>query len=542
MSTSEPPRSRTPADLTDGRGSNGDGADALGRPRIAHSATRSSHWTDSAEGQRGLLAVVRVLRRRLGLILLCLVLLPAAALAYSLTQEELYSASSALLFRDPGFDESLFGGQAFAGSQDSSREAATNERLVGLGAVADRTAEAIGRGVTPSVVREALDITAEGESDIVRIQATHPNAALAAEIANTHAREYVAFRRETDRNLIREAQRLLERRLDALPPAQQQSDRGRALQNRVEDLAGLAAVQTGNADQVQTAAASSDPVSPKPLRNTVLGGLLGLMLGLGLAFLAEQFDRRLKEPEDVEEAYGLPLLGTVPQSRAIERSAGRAEEGNEPEAEAFRRLRTNLRYFNVDREIRSVLVTSAAPGEGKTTVSWNLALAAARTGEQVLYVEADLRRPSLSRYIEPPQQGLSSVLAGVAHFDEVLFSVPVGEVAPGEDAGGPMVDVISSGPIPPNSAELIESERMRRLLRQVEQLYDLVVIDTPPTAYVADAIPLMTQVTGVIVVTQLGRSNRDEAESLREQLHNVHAPVLGVVLNGHTAKSVYYGY
>ena len=83
---------------------------------------------------------------------------------------------------------------------------------------------------------------------------------------------------------------------------------------------------------------------------------------------------------------------------------------------------------------------------------------------------------------------------------------------------------------------------MRRLLRQVEQLYDLVVIDTPPTAYVADAIPLMTQVTGVIVVTQLGRSNRDEAESLREQLHNVHAPVLGVVLNGHTAKSVYYGY
>ncbi len=498
--------------------------------------------TDSAEGQRGLLAVVRVLRRRLGLILLCLVLLPAATLAYSLTQEELYSASSSLLFRDPGFDESLFGGQAFAGSQDSSREAATNERLVGLGAVADRTAEAIGRGVTASAVREALDITAEGESDIVRIQATHPDAALAAEIANTHAREYVAFRRETDRNLIREAQRLLERRLDALPPAQQQSDRGRALQNRVEDLAGLAAVQTGNADQVQTAAASSDPVSPKPLRNTVLGGLLGLMLGLGLAFLAEQLDRRLKEPEDVEEAFGLPLLGTVPQSRAIERSAGRMEEGNEPEAEAFRRLRTNLRYFNVDREIRSVLVTSAAPGEGKTTVSWNLAQAAARTGEQVLYLEADLRRPSLSRYVEPPQHGLSSVLAGVAHFDDVLFSVPVGEVAPGDDASGPMVDVISSGPIPPNSAELIESERMRRLLRQVEQLYDLVVIDTPPTSYVADAIPLMTQVTGVIVVTQLGRSDRDDAESLREQLHNVHAPVLGVVLNGHTAKSVYYGY
>lgn len=523
--------------------SNGEVVDVLGRRRMDREHdVRSRSQGRTSTGGAGLVAVSRMLRRRLGLVLLCLVLVPVAALAFSLTQDELYSASSSLLFRDPGFDESLFGGQAFAGSQDSSREAATNERLVGLPEVSDRTAKAIGKGLSGLQVSDSIEVAAVGESDIVRITATHPDPALAAQIANTQAEQYIVFRRETDRGKIREAQRLLERRLKTLGPAEQQSDRGRSLQNQVEDLAGLAAVQTGNADQVQTATVPTAPVSPKPLRNTGLGALLGLMLGVGLAFLAEQLDRRLKEPEDVEEAFGLPILGTVPQSRAIERAGAQGQTGGEPEAEAFRRLRTNLRYFNVDRQIRSVLVTSAAPGEGKTTVSWNLALAAARTGEQVLYLEADLRRPSLSRYLEPSQHGLSSVLAGVAHFDDVLFSVPVGEFQSGDETSGPLVDVISSGPIPPNPAELIESDRMRRLLSQVEELYDLVVIDTPPTSLVADAIPVIAQVNGVIVVSQLGRSDRDDAESLREQLQNLNAPVLGVVLNGHTAKSLYYGY
>lgn len=524
---------------------NGD-IDVLGRSRLdgAQAAQTSSRFSRSRDtGTGGLLTTVRVLRRRLGLILLCLILVPVATLAYSLTQEQQYSASSSLLFRDPGFDEGLFGGQGAGGGGQSSpeREAATNERLVGLPEVAARTAQKLGNGLAQGDVLGALDISAEGESDIVRISATHPSPQLAAGIANTHAQEFIRFRREADQDLIQRAQQLLERRLQRLTPGERATERGRALQNQIETLSGLAAAQTGNASQVQMARVPTAPTSPKPVRNTILGALVGLMLGLGLAFLAEQLDRRLKDPEDVEEAFGLPILGTIPQSRAIDR-ATRQEGGTEPEAESFRRLRTNLRYFNVDRQIRTVLLTSAGPGEGKTTVAWNLALAAARTGEQVLYLEGDLRRPSLSRYVEPSKHGLSSVLAGVAHFDDVLFSVPVGEFQPGEESDAPLVDVISSGPIPPNPAELIESERMQRLLRQVEDLYDLVVVDTPPTSLVADTIPLMTQVNGVIVVSQLGRSNRDDAESLREQLTNLNAPVLGVVLNGHTAKSMYYGY
>jgi len=134
------------------------------------------------------------------------------------------------------------------------------------------------------------------------------------------------------------------------------------------------------------------------------------------------------------------------------------------------------------------------------------------------------------------------VLAGVAHVDDVLFSVPLTEAADPEDEMAPLVDVLAAGPAPPNPAELVESDRMRKLLRQVHDLYDLVVVDTPPTSLVADAIPLMNQVDGVIIVSQLGRSKRDEAEALREQLAYLSAPVLGVVLNGHNKQTEYYGY
>jgi len=456
-----------------------------------------------------------------------------AALAYSLTQEQQYSASSSLLFRDPGFDEGLFGGQGTGGGGQSSpeREAATNERLVGLPEVAARTAQKLGNGLAQGDVLGALDISAEGESDIVRISATHPSPQLAAGIANTHAQEFIRFRREADQDLIQRAQQLLERRLQRLTPGERATERGRALQNQIETLSGLAAAQTGNASQVQMARVPTAPTSPKPVRNTILGALVGLMLGLGLAFLAEQLDRRLKDPEDVEEAFGLPILGTIPQSRAIDR-ATRQEGGTEPEAEAFRRLRTNLRYFNVDRQIRTVLLTSAGPGEGKTTVSWNLALAAARTGEQVLYLEADLRRPSLSRYIEPSKHGLSSVLAGVAHFDDVLFSVPVGEFQPGEESDAPLVDVISSGPIPPNPADLLRSEQLQSLLSQISSQVDIVLVDSPPALAASDALLISDSTDAVLMVCRANHTRIDKLQRAVEALPDS-ARIIGVLLNQH---------
>ena len=493
-------------------------------------------------GRSALLDTLRILRRRIGLILLCLIAVPAAALALSLAQDERYTASASLLFREAGLEQSIFGEEFAPRSRDTNRVAATNQELVSLETIAARTARRVGGGLTAAQVSDSIEIATTGESDLITIEATSTDPALAAQIANTVARETIAFRRQSDRSKLLEAQRLLEQRIDALGAGAAASPRGQALSNRAEQLETVAALQTGNAEIAQVARPPASPSSPNPARNTVLGVLLGLLLGVGLAFVAEQVDRRLKEPEDVEEAFGLPMLGTIPESRALAR-LGQDGGSRTAEEEAFRRLRTNLRYFNVDRQIRSVLLTSAAPGEGKTTTAWNLATAAARTGEQVLFVEADLRRPALTKLLDTEaDRGLSSVLAGVAHFDDVLFSIPLTETADVEDELAPLIDVLAAGPAPPNPAELIESERMRKLLRQVHELYDLVVVDTPPSSLVADAIPLMNQVDGVIIVSQLGRSKRDEAEALREQLAYLNAPVLGVVLNGHSKQTEYYGY
>ena len=251
-----------------------------------------------------------------------------------------------------------------------------------------------------------------------------------------------------------------------------------------------------------------------------LGLLLGLLLGVGLALLRDQFDRRLRDTDGIEEVFNLPVLGTIPQSRAIQHSGPGGElPPTGMEGEAFRMLRANLRYFNVDREIASILITSAAPQDGKTTVAWNVAMSEARAGKRVLYIEADLRRPTLSGHLGlSPDTGLSLVLSGAE---------PAAAI---QNVQG--VDLIFAGPLPPNPAELIESQRMTELLTWAKGEYDRVIVDTPPAAVVADAVSLFSQVDGVVIVARLNKSPREAAEHLRDQLANTGAPMLGIVING----------
>jgi len=477
--------------------------------------------------------VVAVLRRRAGLIALCFLLATAAALGVSLLQQKEYSASASLLFRNPGFAEDLFGASTTSVNPVPTREAATNETLVGLNVVAERTAERL-PGLSADDVSAMIEVSSEGEAEIVSVTATSPRPAEARRVANEFARRFISFRAGTDKSKLQQAKRLAERQLERLTPEERGGPRGEALSRAAEKLGILASLQTGNAELVQPAALPTSPSSPKPVRNGILGAMLGLLVGIGLAFLFERLNRRLRDPEEVEEAFGLPVLGTVPESKAIMASNEGTAAAELPfaENEAFRMLRASLRYFNVDRDMRTLLVTSHSAEMGKSTIAWNLARVAAASSK-VAIVESDLRNPTLARQhglsVGP---GLAELLTHQVGLDEAIQSKPIVTGGNGSDGGERTLDVIVAGSLPPNPAELMESQAMSRALAELRDRYELVVVDTAPVGVVSDAFPLLGQVDGAIVVARIGRSTTDAAERLRDQLARLDAPVLGVVANG----------
>jgi succinoglycan biosynthesis transport protein ExoP len=275
----------------------------------------------------------------------------------------------------------------------------------------------------------------------------------------------------------------------------------------------------------------TSPSSPKTKTNTILGAIVGLLVGLGIAFLLERLDRRIREPEELEAIYGLPLLGVVPKSSALAGS-----KLPPAEAEAFSLIRAHLRFFNIDRDVRTIVIASPAPGDGKSTIARHLAEAAARLGSRVLLLEADLRHPTLAQQLGiGAGPGLADVLIGAVGMSAATHSVAL-QAASGEGSEGHTLDVLTAGAVrPPNPGELLASEAMGALLVQVKSAYDLVVIDTPPLTAVSDAFPLLTKVNGVVIVGWVGRSRRDVAERLQQVLAGSGAPLLGVIANGSKA-------
>ena len=498
---------------------------------------RSSEHTDGWDVYR----VIEALRRRVGLVVLCIVLVPLAALGLSLAQQKQYTATIAILFRNPGFDQAILGhGNILFPPIDADQEAATNLRLVDLDTVDRLVGGQL--GLSQGDVRGKINVQAQGNSNIVTVSATDSSARRAATIANVFGAKFIAFRRDADVAKIDQATTLVQNRINELPPGGGGDIRRSLLENRLTALQTLADLQTGNAEVVQPADVPTSPSSPKIVRNTVIGGLIGVLLALALALILDRVDRRVREPDELEDIFDLPIVGYVPESGSLRKEdAGPQLRG--PIAEAFRMLRTTLLYFNVDKNIRSLLVTSAAPKEGKTTVSLNLACTTAAGGAKVLLLEADLRHPALRKHIgDVPDgiPGLGEIIARDLDLHSGVTRVPLESSKEGRPLAS--LDVILAGPVPPNPADLLESQRMRTLIQEAERDYDLVVIDTPPTFVVPDAVPLVNQVSGVIVVARLGVTERDTARKLREQLDNLNAPTLGLVVNSVDHWRTRYGY
>lgn len=502
---------------------------------------------DAEQTNQSLELVLGGLRRRAPWILLCLVLVTAAAYGFSKREQKKYTATASLVFNNSQANQQAAGLQAVSVNNQQAQEN-TNLKLVQLGDMAEETASRLGQGQTKEKIREALNISALGESNVVNVAATATSPRLAAAIANTYAKRFVFEQQESNHKYYASALALVSKQLRDLTPAERAGTSGLALESRAQSLGVLAELRNGNVQIAQAASVPTSPSSPKTVRNTALGAVLGLLLGLGIAFLLERFDRRIREPKDLETVYGLPLLGVVPESGALSRSArSTASSGASmaaSEEEAFHLIRAHLRYFNVDKELRTLLVASAAPGDGKTTVARHLASAAARMGARTLLVEADLRRPTMAQQFEiHPAAGLSDVLIGAVAMNEAIQSISLDR--PGNDASrARTLDVLLAGPVlPPNPAELIESRAMENLLDGARSTYDLVVVDTPPLTVVSDAFPLLGEVDGVIVVGRVGRNRRDVAMRLHETLVAAGAPLLGVVANGFkTGRLGSYGY
>jgi|SRR5665213_1397411 len=480
--------------------------------------------------------VVGLLRRRAPWIALCFVLVAGAAYGFSKHQTKKYTATASLVFSNNQLGQEV-AGLAVSSSTSQPAQQNTNLKLVELGDMASKTAGALGGGLTKEKVSAALSVSAQGESNIVEVSATATSPELAAGIANTYTDRFVAEQQDSNHAYYASALALVDKQLAALTPAQRAGTAGLALEDRAQSLGTLAELRNGNVQVAQAATVPTSPSSPKVSRNTFLGGVLGLLLGLGVAFLLERFDRRIREPGDLERIYGLPLLGIVPESAALGRSAkNRAKAGEalpSSETEAFHLIRAHLRYFNVDRELRTLLIASAAPGDGKTTVARHLASAAARMGSRVLLIEADLRRPTLALQLDIASgPGLADVLIGAVSLSDAVQSIDFDQPA-GRGSQARTLDALVAGAaLPPNPGELIESHAMEGLLEGVKSTYDLVVIDTPPLTAVSDAFPLLRKVDGVIIVGRVGRNRRDVAERLHETLTGAGAPLLGVVANG----------
>ena len=270
---------------------------------------------------------------------------------------------------------------------------------------------------------------------------------------------------------------------------------------------------------VQAAVPAATPVTPRPSLNYALGALVGILAGLGAAFLRNALDTTIRSPEQLREITGAPNIGVIGLDPAAARHPLTLQDDFQaPRAEAFRQLRTNLQFVDVDRRRKVIIVTSAVAGEGKSTTMCNLAIAAAAAGYRVLAVDADLRRPMVAKYLGLESAvGLTTVLSGRVGFEESL------------QRWGGVMDVLATGPIPPNPSELLSSRVAADLLNHARQAYDLVLIDTPPLLPVTDAAALSPAGDGVMLVVRFGKTTKAQLKLASEALAAVSASVLGTV-------------
>lgn len=405
----------------------------------------------------------------------------AAALLVSLLQTPLYTSSTQLFVstRDTASTS-----EAFQGSQFSQQRVTSYARLIAGEELAGRVVERLDLDAAPDDLSDQITATAVTDTVLIDVTVTDPSAEQAQRIAGAVGDEFTSLVTELES----------------------------------PDEGGVSPVKVTVTDQPEVASA---PSSPQTSRNVALGLLVGLLVGAGLAIVRVRLDRTVKDPDEVVDLAGAPVIGTVLRDGALEKVHTIDRAPTSRTAEDYRQLRTNLQFLNVDEPPKVIMVSSALPSEGKTTAVVNLGLALADAGRTVTIVEADLRKPKATRYLGlVGGVGLTNILAGTADLDEVVQRYGDGELS-----------VIAAGPTPPNPGELLASSQMFSLLDKLRGDNDFVLVDAPPLLPVADSTGLAVYVDGVLLSVRYGSTRKDQLRQATATLERVGAKTLGVILN-----------
>ena len=413
--------------------------------------------------------------------------------------------------------------------------------------------EELGLEETPGTLAGRIDVTTRPDTSFLVIKARDTDPALAAAIANQVGAQLIAASpaiqglEQSDlqesveedlaaiRSLIESTQSRYQELVNLPDRTPEEEARLQPLEDRLASLRAtystLLGYTSGGASNilavVEPAAPSSVPVSPTTALNTLLAAVLGLLAVVGVAFVASQLDDSVKDPDSVREFAGMASLGTIAHMRG-ERGQSQIYRmvtllyPRSVTAEAYRTLRVNVEFASLDAPVQTLLVTSAAPGEGKTVTSSNLAVVFAQAGRRVLLVDADLRWPSVHTYFDLPNvHGLTSLLRGDA--------TDVDDVA--QPTEQPNLRVLATGPLPPNPAEQLGSQRMQVILGMLRESADIVIFDSPPLVAVADAAVLSAFADGTLLVIDATKSRRRQVAIASAMLTRAGAKILGAVLN-----------
>jgi len=490
---------------------------------------------------------LRVLRERWPLIAICAVLGAGIAFGLSAAQPKTYQTSAKLTPRQQAEDLTLIGESSGPISAPQAK-AAELSVLATRESIAKRTADALGNQLGSEAIKSKVEIAIDVQTSLVLITATDDDAERAADIANEYAQQVEREARDVEREQLSESLAVVRRQRDDAGPRLPGDLTPTILKERFNRLQALKQI-VRPVEIITNASAPSSPISPKPIRNSILGLLGGLFLGVVLAFARDAIDTRLKAPREMEDYFGLPRLGQMSEfafARGINPSNG-SKPMSPVDIEAARIIRTNLDHLSSEHDMRSVAITSSLPEEGKSTVAVALASVSAMAGKLTLLIECDLRQPVIAERLGlDPGPGLSDVLLGQAQPRDALQVVEIdptqggngsrkrerkGSSSKSAGASAPLV-TLTAGSAVPNPAELLASESFADMMDKVTKGYEVVILDTSPLLSVVDTRELLPVVDGVIVCARSYQTTRDQARAACEALDHFPVFIAGLVVTG----------